>query len=88
MRNAAMDDLEKEKTVQRCAVEMVKQSVALFVKLAVIMLVTVLPVWLASLLGWADIKTVGRFALRVDVLLITTAVIFILAVAYRQINKA
>ena len=39
MRDSAMSDLEKEKTVQRCAVAMVRQAVALAAKLAVVVAV-------------------------------------------------
>ncbi len=84
----SLDDLAKEKTVQRCAVEMLKQTVQLVVKILVILLVTVFPVWLAAALGWIDMETFMQFALRVDVLLITTAAVFIPVIAYRQIRRS
>lgn len=87
MRDRSLDDLEKEKAVRRCALEMVKQTVRLSVKLLVILLAAAFPVWLANFLGWIDMEAFTRFALRVDVLLVTTAVIIIPVVAHRQIRK-
>ena len=77
MRDGAMSDLDKEKTVQRCAVEMVRQAVTLVVKLAVIGAVAALPVWQAAALGWMDLGAFWAFALRTDVLLVSTAVILV-----------
>jgi len=88
MTDGSLDDLAKEKAVQRCALEMVKQAVQLIVKLLVILLVTAFPVWLANFLGWIDMEPFIRFALRVDVLLITIAVVIIPVVTYRQIRKS
>ena len=87
MRDDSMDDLAKEKTVQRCAIDMVKQAVTLFIKLAVIVLVTAFPVWLANTLNLITFEAFNHFVLRVDVILITTAVMLVLIVAYKQINK-
>ena len=88
MTDDSLDDLVKEKPVQRCAVEMLKHSVQLIVKLLVIILVTAFPVWLANTLGWIDMEAFIQFVLRVDVLLVTTAAIIIPVVAYRQICKS
>ena len=87
MRDDSIDDLAKEKTVQRCAIDMVKQAVTLFIKLAVIVLVTAFPVWLANTLNLITFEAFNHFVLRVDVILITTAVMLVLIVAYKQINK-
>ena len=87
MTDDSLDDLAKEKVVQRCAVQMLKHSVQLIVKLLVILLVTALPVWLASFLGWTDMETFAQFALRVDVLLITTAAVFVVVIVYRRMPK-
>jgi hypothetical protein len=87
MRDRSLDDLAKEKTVQRCALEMVKQTVRLSIKLLVILLAAAFPVWLANFLGWIDMQPFTRFALRVDVLLVTTAVMVIAVVANRKMRK-
>jgi len=88
MTDGSLDDLAKEKEVQRCALEMLKLTVQLIVKLLVILLVTVFPVWLATTLGWFDMQTFTLFALRVDVLMVTTAAILIPVIASRQIRKS
>ncbi|MCW8925681.1 MAG: hypothetical protein OQJ84_05435 [Xanthomonadales bacterium] len=87
MTDASLDDLAKEKEVQKCALEMLQQTVHLIVKLLVILLVTAFPVWLATTLGWIDMETFMSFALRVDVLLVTTAAILVPVIAFRQIRK-
>lgn len=87
MTDASKDDLTKEKEVQRCALMMLKQAVQLMVKLLVILSVTVFPVWLAAVLGWTDTQTFTTFALRVDVLLVTTAAILVPVIAMRKLRK-
>jgi hypothetical protein len=87
MTDNSLDDHVKEKTVQRCAIDMVKQAVSLFIKLAVILLVAAFPVWLANTLNLIEIETFTSFVLRMDVILITTAVMLVLVVGYKQINK-
>lgn len=86
MTDDSLDDMAKEKTVQNCAVEMMKQAVQLIVKLLVILLVAAFPVWLVGFLGWIEMDAFARFALRVDVLLITTAVVVVALVAHRRIR--
>jgi hypothetical protein len=88
MTDASLDDLTKEKAVQRCAVEMLKRAMQLIVKLLVILLVTVFPVWLASFLGWIDLQSFKLFALRVDVLLVTTVAILVPVIAFRQARRS
>jgi hypothetical protein len=86
MTDASLDDLAKEKAVQRRAVEMLKQAVQLIGKLLVILLVTAIPVWLASYLGWIDMDSFKLFALRADVLLFTTVAILVPVIVYRQVR--
>lgn len=87
MRNDSLDDLEKEKAVQRCAIAMVRQTVLLITKLVVVLLVTALPVWLVSVVGWMEVESFWRFTLRADVLLITTAVLLVSLFVYRFLGK-
>ena len=87
MRDDSMDDLAKEKTIQRCAIDMVKQAVSLFIKLVLILLLTAFPVWLANGLNLITFEAFGHFVLRVDVILITTAAMLVLVVAHKQIYK-
>jgi hypothetical protein len=87
MTDPTLDDLAKEKTIQACAILMVKQVTALFIKLGIILLATVFPVWLTSALDLITIEAISSFVLRVDVMLITTAIMLVAIVAYKQINK-
>ena len=88
MRDSALSDLEKEKTVQRCAVQMVRHAVNLAVKLAVVVAVAALPIWQATALGWMDSEAFWEFVLRTDVILISTAAILVPLFAIRHFNKA
>jgi hypothetical protein len=87
MRDGSIDDIDKEKTVQRCAVEMVRQAVALAVKLVVVAAVAALPVWQATALGWMDIEAFWEFVLRTDVILVSTAAILLPLLAVRHFNR-
>jgi hypothetical protein len=87
MRDGSLSELEKEKTVQRCAVEMVKQAVALAVKLAIVVAVAALPVWQATALGWMELDAFWAFVLRTDVLLVSTAAILVPLFALRYFPK-
>jgi hypothetical protein len=87
MTDSSLDDHVKEKTIQRCAIDMVKQAVSLFIKLAVILLVTAFPVWLTNTLNLIEIETFTSFVLRMDVILVTTVAMLVLVVGYKQINK-
>jgi hypothetical protein len=88
MRDGELNDLEKEKTVQRCGLQMVRQAVALVVKLAVVFAVAALPVWQAAALGWMDIEAFWAFVLRTDVLLISTAALLVPLFALRYFKNS
>jgi len=87
MTDTTLDDLAKEKAIQACAILMIKQAMALFIKLAIILLTTAFPVWLAGVLDLITIEAFSSFVLRVDVMLITTAIMLLAIVAHKQINK-
>jgi len=87
MTDSSLDDMAKEKAIQRYAVEMLKQTIALFTKVLLILLVTAVPVWLASTLGWIDMQTFTGFILRWDVLLLTTLAILLPAIVFRRFRK-
>ena len=87
MTNTTLDDLAKEKAIQACAILMLKQATALFIKLAIILLTTAFPVWLAGTLDLITTEAFSSFVLRIDVMLITTAIIAVAIVGYKQMNK-
>jgi hypothetical protein len=73
-----LDDDAKEKATQEAAVNMIKAAFVLAVKLAIVLGLTVLPLWAADYAGLASLKATIEFSLRLDVLLITT--VFVAAV--------
>lgn len=79
-----LDDLAKEKAIKKSAVSMVKQSFVLFFKLFIILGVTILPLWLADVMQLAALSDTSRFALRWDVLVITTTVVLVPVVMLRK----
>lgn len=79
-----LDDLAKENAIKKSAVNMVKQCFVLFFKLFIVLGATVLPLWLADVLQLAALDDTSRFALRWDVLLITTIAVVVPVVMLRK----
>lgn len=73
-----LDDEAKEKATQEAAVSMIKAAFVLAIKLAIVIGLTVLPLWAADYAGLASLNATIEFSLRLDVLLITT--VFVAAV--------
>lgn len=69
-----LNDAAKEKATQAAAINMLRNSFLLLIKFVIIISVTVLPLWLADMAGMAKFSETSKFALRLDVLLITTIV--------------
>lgn len=69
-----LNDAAKEKATQAAAINMLRNSFLLLIKFVIIISVTVLPLWLADMAGMAKFSETSEFALRLDVLLITTIV--------------
>ena len=80
-----LDDAIKEKATQAAAVNMLKRSFFLLIKLAIIFCATVLPLWLADLAGLASFSDTSNFSLRIDVLLITTIIVTLIAFFWRKL---
>ena len=70
-----IDDATKEKATQAAAINLLKSSFFLLIKLAVTFGVTVLPLLLADIAGLASFSETSDFSLRFDVLFITTIVV-------------
>ena len=69
-----LDDAAKEKATKAAAINMLKNSFSLVIKFLIIIGVTVLPLWLADVTGMVNFSVTSKFALRLDVLLITTII--------------
>ena len=83
--DANIDDDTKEKKIQAAAINMLKSSFILLVKLSIILSVTILPLWVADIAGLADFAETSRYSLRIDVLLITTVVVTFAALIGRRV---
>ncbi len=66
---------------------MLKHCAILFMKVLITLGLTYLPVWLASIMNLATLDEISQFAMRWDVLIITT-VIAILPVVLLQLGTS
>jgi hypothetical protein len=82
-----LDDNAKEKATQEAAVSMLKCTFLLVTKLAVVLGLTVAPILLADSFELAGIEETSEFSLRLDVLLITTAVVTAVVCLWRKISS-
>jgi hypothetical protein len=85
--DSELDDFAKESATQIAAISMLKKSFILLVKLSAIFGATILPILLADFVGIANYNDIGEFALRLDVLLITTLVASILFFTGRKLFR-
>ncbi len=83
--DANIDDDTKEKKIQAAAINMLKSSFILLVKLSIILSVTILPLWVADITGLAGFAETSRYSLRIDVLLVTTVVVTFAALIGRRV---
>ena len=88
LRGKALTDGEKERRARHAAVEAFTGTGQLFLRLAVAVGATLLPVWLADASGLVSAGAVGRFALRLDVIIATTVIMILVAVAVRLRDRA
>jgi hypothetical protein len=79
-----LDDAAKEKATQVAAINMLKNSFFLLIKLTITLGVALLPLWLADVAGFADLSSTIEFSLRIDVLIITTIVVTAIVFFGRQ----
>ena len=79
-----LDDLTKEKAIKKAALNMVKQCFVLFIKIFIILGVTVSPMWLAAFMRLATLNETSQFAMRWDVLVITTIVVLVPVIVLRH----
>lgn len=72
MKDCQLDDHEKERAARRAALQLLRQAALITVKGAITVLCALFPFWLADALGLQPWDQAMAFALRLDVLLITT----------------
>lgn len=74
MADRKLDDDAKEHATQQAALNMLKQGGLITLKTAMTIAATLLPLWLADVMALSSWEDTSQFALRWDVLLITTIV--------------
>jgi len=88
LRDPGLTDDDKERLARRAAVRAMSGSGALVLRLAALGLAAFAPVWLADIAGLAAAQEVTDFALRLDVLIGTTAVVGVLAAVLHWRRRA
>ena len=83
----SLDDAAKEKATQDAAINMLKNSFVLLFKIFITFALTLLPIWLADIAELADFDATSKFALRIDVLVITTIVAMATVFIWRKLLK-
>ena len=82
-----LDDAAKEKETQAAAIDTLKNAFFLLMKLMVIFGAAAAPIWLADIAGIAELSEISAFALRLDILLITTTVASAIVLLGRKLSK-
>lgn len=88
LRDEALTDDEKERRAKQAAVEALTGTGQLFLRLTGAAGATLFPVWLADASGVVPAGAVGRFALRLDVIVATGVIVILVVVAARLRNRA
>ena len=81
----SLGDEAKEKAAKVAAVNILKNSFFLLFKILITIGAAILPLWLADIAGMANFSDTSEFALRLDVLLITTIVASAIAFLGRKL---
>jgi len=77
MRDDRYNDLEREKAVQQYSIRLFKVFFSIIFRSVLVFAVSILPIWLAGLLGWINVEEVTAFLLRADVILITSILLIL-----------
>ena len=78
MRDDRYNDLEREKAVQQYSIRLFKVFFSIIFRSVLVFAVSILPIWLAGLLGWINVEEVTAFLLRADVILITSILLIVI----------
>lgn len=84
MFDKVIDDLEKEKAIQKSAIQMLKLSLIIIFKFALILAVTLMPVIIGEVFEITTSLEVVEFALRLDVLIATTVILILTVWAFKK----
>ena len=72
MRDENLDDAAREKAVQRASLQLMGAFASILVRSALALLISFLPIWIASLAGLASIEAVVAFLSRWDVIAVAS----------------
>ena len=75
IRNKSLNDRSKEKIVQAASLDMLKQTFALLTKIIFTLGLTITPMLAADALHIVSFEQSSHFALRIDVLVVTSVLI-------------
>ena len=87
MSDKQLKDIEKEKRVQAISINVFKQFLLISFKILLLLLVTVGPGFIGEYFFGVELQALVDFSFRVDVLLITTAVICAFVFIVNKIKK-
>ena len=85
--NKNLDDHAKEKLIQAAAIKMLKASFTLLFKILITLVLATIPLWIADVANVAPLSQTSEYALRIDVLVITTLIITALVFLYKYFIK-
>jgi len=80
LRDKDLDDLDREKKLQRASLQLGGTFVSISVRSALALATSFLPIWLVSLSGQVTIEDVLVYLLRWDVIVIVTLVVIVIYV--------
>ena len=72
MRDENLDDAAREKAVQRASLQLMGAFASILVRSALALLISFLPIWIASLAGLASIEAIVAFLSRWDVIAVAS----------------
>lgn len=75
MRDASIDDERREKKLQQSSLQLFRAFFSILIRSALVFLLSLLPIFISSLLGLAEIEDVIRYLSRWDFIIITTVII-------------
>jgi hypothetical protein len=81
-----LDDLAKEKAIQKLALSMMKQCLRLCTKVSIIFFVTALFIWIVNFMKLVTLRDLSEFAMRWDVFIITI-IVALLSVVFLRFAK-
>lgn len=88
IRDTQITDLEKESRTQKSALMLFRMVLVITVKSVAVVLITMIPMFLADFLWGIPFNDIVNFSLRLDVLLITAVVMLAVWAAFKVFRKS